>query len=66
MTAGQTQFFNPLFIILMGSLFSVIWVKLTERNMNPNIPAKFGFGIILLGIGYLITYFGNFIHNDAF
>lgn len=66
MTAGQTQFFNPLFIILMGSLFSVIWVKLSERNMNPNIPAKFGFGIILLGIGYLITYFGNFIHNDAF
>ncbi len=66
MTAGQTQFFNPFFIILMGSLFSVLWVKLSEKNMNPNIPAKFGFGIILLGIGYLITYFGNFIHNEAY
>ena len=66
MTAGQTQFFNPLFIILMGSLFSVLWVKLSEKNLNPNIPAKFGFGIILLGIGYLITYFGNFVHNEAY
>ena len=66
MTAGQTQFFNPFFIILMGSLFSVLWVKLTERNLNTNIPAKFGFGIILLGIGYLITRFGYSTHNEAF
>lgn len=29
--------------------------KLSERNLNPNIPAKFGYGIILLGIGSLIT-----------
>ena len=61
MTAGQTQFFNPFFIILMGSLFSVLWTKLSEKNMNPNIPAKFGYGMILLGIGYLITYFSKFV-----
>jgi POT family proton-dependent oligopeptide transporter len=66
MTAGQTQFFNPFFIILMGSLFSVLWTKLSEKNMNPNIPAKFGYGMILLGIGYLITYFGKFVHNEAY
>jgi len=28
MPASQTQFFNPLFIILFGSIFSVMWVKL--------------------------------------
>jgi POT family proton-dependent oligopeptide transporter len=66
MTAGQTQFFNPLFIILMGSLFSVLWVKLSERNMNPNIPAKFGIGMVLLGIGYLLTMFGKGMYNEAF
>ncbi|MDO5522788.1 MAG: peptide MFS transporter [Bacteroidia bacterium] len=66
MTAGQTQFFNPFFIILMGSLFSVLWVKLSERNMNPNIPAKFGIGIMLLGVGYLITMFGNTVHNAEY
>jgi POT family proton-dependent oligopeptide transporter len=66
MGAGQTQFFNPFFIILMGSFFSVLWVKLAKRNMNPNIPAKFGIGIILLGIGYLITFFGKGLANEAF
>ena len=66
MTAGQTQFFNPFFIIVMGSLFSMLWVKLSARNLNPNIPAKFGYGIILLGIGYLITRFGLITHNETF
>lgn len=66
MTAGQTQFFNPFFIIVMGSLFSMLWVKLSARNLNPNIPAKFGYGIILLGIGYLITRFGLYTYNEAF
>ena len=66
MTAGQTQFFNPFFIIVMGSLISMLWVKLSERNLNPNIPAKFGYGIMLLGIGYLITRFGLYTYNEAF
>ncbi|MDD4158897.1 MAG: peptide MFS transporter [Proteiniphilum sp.] len=66
LTAGQTQFFNPFFIIVMGSLFSMLWVKLSKHNLNPCIPAKFGYGIMLLGIGYLITRFGLFNHNDAF
>ena len=39
---------------------------MTKRNLNPNIPAKFGYGIILLGIGYLITRFGYANYNEAF
>lgn len=66
MTAGQTQFFNPFFIILLGSLFSMLWVKLSEKNMNPSIPAKFGIGMMVLGIGYLITAFGKDVHNAQF
>jgi len=58
MPASQTQFFNPLFIVLFGSVFSVMWVKLEERDRNPNIPMKFGLGIVLLGLGYLMIYLG--------
>ncbi len=58
MPASQTQFFNPAFIILFGSVFSVMWVKLEERNLNPNIPMKFGLGIVQLGLGYLVLYVG--------
>ncbi len=58
MPASQTQFFNPAFIILFGSVFSVMWIKLSEKNLNPNIPMKFGLGILQLGIGYLVLNVG--------
>ncbi len=59
MPASQTQFFNPAFIILFGSIFSVMWVKLSKIGKNPNIPMKFGLGIIQLGLGYLMLLVGN-------
>ncbi len=53
MGAATTQFFNPLFIIIMGSVFSMLWVYLNRIGKNPNIPMKFGIGLVLLGLGYL-------------
>ncbi len=58
MPASQTQFFNPAFIILFGSMFSVMWVKLAQRGKNPSIPMKFGLGIVQLGLGYLMLLVG--------
>jgi POT family proton-dependent oligopeptide transporter len=34
----------------MGAL----WLNLGRRNLNPSIPMKFGFGLILLGLGFLV------------
>lgn len=64
MPASMTQFFNPLFIIIFGSLFSWMWVKLSKINRNPNIPLKFAFGILQLGFGFLITYVGYQFAED--
>jgi len=61
MPASQTQFFNPAFIIIFGSVFSVMWVRLAKIGKNPNIPMKFGLGIIQLGLGYLMLLVGNAI-----
>jgi POT family proton-dependent oligopeptide transporter len=58
MPASQTQFFNPGFIVLFGSVFSVLWLWLDKRDINPNIPMKFGLGIVQLGLGYLILQVG--------
>ncbi len=58
MPASMTQFFNPFFIITFGSVFSVMWVKLSKMGKNPNIPMKFAFGIFQLGLGFLLTYVG--------
>lgn len=58
MPASMTQFFNPFFIVLFGSIFSVMWVKLSEMGKNPSIPMKFAFGILQLGLGFLVTLLG--------
>lgn len=59
MGAPTTQFFNPLFIILFGSIFSVMWIYLNRIKKNPSIPAKFGLGIMQLGLGYLVVQLGH-------
>jgi POT family proton-dependent oligopeptide transporter len=55
MPASMTQFFNPFFIIVFGSIFSVMWVKLSAIGKNPSIPMKFAYGILQLGLGFLVT-----------
>ncbi len=52
--ASQTNSFNSAFIILMAIPFSLLWPFLTKLKCNPNSAAKFGIGLILLGLGYLI------------
>jgi POT family proton-dependent oligopeptide transporter len=65
MPASQTQFFNPAFIIIFGSIFSVMWVRLSKIGKNPNIPMKFGLGIIQLGLGYLLLLIGAQMAGEA-
>ena len=66
MPASMTQFFNPFFIITFGSLFSWMWVKLSEMGKNPSIPMKFSLGILQLGLGFLVTLIGlQFVNESA-
>lgn len=64
MSASASQFFNPAFILIFGSVFSVMWVKLAKRNLDPSIPMKFGLGILQLGVGYLLILVGAGIAGD--
>jgi len=66
MPASMTQFFNPGFIILFGSVFSIMWIKLSQIGKNPSIPMKFALGILQLGLGFLIALAGKEFVNDAF
>ncbi len=66
MPASMTQFFNPFFIITFGSIFSLMWVKLDKIGKNPSIPLKFAFGIIQLGLGFLVTLIGVKFMNESF
>jgi POT family proton-dependent oligopeptide transporter len=64
MPASMTQFFNPAFIIIFGSIFSVMWVKLSSIGKNPSIPMKFSLGILQLGLGFLVTIIGLQFETD--
>ncbi len=66
MPASMTQFFNPFFIIVFGSIFSVMWIKLSKIGKNPSIPLKFAFGILQLALGFLVANIGLQFVNDSF
>lgn len=66
MPASMTQFFNPFFIIVFGSIFSVMWVKLSKMGKNPSIPMKFALGILQLALGFLVTNVGLQFVNEAY
>jgi POT family proton-dependent oligopeptide transporter len=50
------QSVNPVFIILLAPVVGLLWVRLGERN--PSIPLKFGMGLLLLGVGFLVLAWG--------
>jgi proton-dependent oligopeptide transporter, POT family len=56
------QSLTPLFVICLAPIFSVLWVRMRERQ--PSSPAKFTFGLLFIGIAYLLmipaAYFTGF------
>ncbi|TZG28767.1 peptide MFS transporter [Sphingomonas montanisoli] len=59
MTAGQTQFFNALFIVLLAPLTSVLWNALGKRGLEPSIPIKFAIALAGVGLGFLALVWGT-------
>ena len=55
---GWLQSVNPIFIILLAPVMGFLWVRFGERN--PSIPVKFGMGLALLGVGFLVLAWGSF------
>ncbi|MCX7358645.1 MAG: peptide MFS transporter [Alphaproteobacteria bacterium] len=66
MPAGQAQVFNPLFIVIMAPLFSLMWNWLGARKLEPSVPFKFVIALALVGIGFLALVFGAQFHNAQF
>jgi len=57
--ASWYQSANPIFIILFAPFFAYVWVALGKRNLDPAAPAKFGLGLLLLGVGFLVMMFAS-------
>lgn len=48
------QALSPIFVITLAPVMGALWVNLGRRNLNPSTPLKFGFGLILIGLGFLV------------
>ena len=64
-SAGQTQFFNAFFIVVLAPLFSILWNVLAKRGLEPSIPVKFSLALMGVGVGFLFLVWGaNFAGAD--
>jgi proton-dependent oligopeptide transporter, POT family len=52
------QSVNAIMIVALGPLFAAMWVFLDRRGWNPSIPAKFGLGLIQVGLGFALLMYG--------
>ena len=58
--ASLFQSVNALAIFIFAPLFGSLWVTLAMRNMNPSTPVKFGLGLVLLSVGFVVMSFASF------
>ncbi|MFC1545600.1 peptide MFS transporter [Gemmatimonadota bacterium] len=62
--AGWLQSINPLFIIILAPVVGAFWIWLGDRN--PTLGVKFGFGLALLGVGFLVmSWASTFVENGV-
>ena len=48
------QSVNAIFIVLFAPLFSILWLKLDKKKLNPNTPMKFAWGMAMLSLGFVV------------
>jgi POT family proton-dependent oligopeptide transporter len=56
--AGSVQVFNPIFVVVLAPLFSMMWTWMGKKGIEPSIPVKFALALVLVGAGFLFLVFG--------
>ncbi|MDQ2979299.1 MAG: peptide MFS transporter [Acidobacteriota bacterium] len=56
MPASFLQSVNSIFLIVLAPFFGALWIKLAARQ--PSTPAKMGFGLVFLAVGFLVLAWG--------
>jgi proton-dependent oligopeptide transporter, POT family len=52
--ASAYQFPNALFIVLLAAPFAAMWVKLAKAKKEPTSVTKFGIGMVLTGLSFVV------------
>lgn len=51
-TSGQSQSFNPFFIIALAPVFAFFWIWLDKRKLQPSTPMKMAIGLGLVALAF--------------
>lgn len=54
MPASYFQSVNPLAVIVLAPVFSIIWGYLYSKKLEPSSPKKMALGLTLVALGYVI------------
>jgi proton-dependent oligopeptide transporter, POT family len=65
-TASQTQVFNSGFILIFAPVFAWAFTFLAKRRLDPDPVKKFSYGLINVGLGFLILVWAAPLANGAF
>jgi proton-dependent oligopeptide transporter, POT family len=52
--ASAFQGINAFFIVAFAPIFSILWVTLDKKGLNPNTPMKFAWGMVMLALGFVV------------
>ncbi len=63
--ASYFQSINAMAIFIFAPIFSLMWLRLDRINLNPNTPVKFGFGLILLALGFVVMHMASTAAQDG-
>ena len=57
--ASTFQSANPIYIVMFGLIFSILWRELGKRGMEPSTPLKFALGLGQLGLGFVVLWYAT-------
>ncbi|HEX3695668.1 MAG TPA: peptide MFS transporter [Polyangia bacterium] len=57
--ASQFQSINPLLIVALAPSFSRLWLRLDRGRLRTSTPTKMAIGMIILGLGFVVMFFGQ-------
>lgn len=61
---GYFQSLNPLFIIVLAPLISILWTKQAQNNKGPNTVTKFTLALILISLSTMIMALASYFAKD--
>lgn len=53
------QAVNPIFIVTFAPILAWLWRSLGRKRVEPSAPAKFGYGLVLVGLGFVSLVWGD-------